>query len=117
MTRVARTRSRACATCTRAARSGRRAGADEREQGAVLVIFAIAMVVLVGITALAIDGSFGFVRNRRAQNAADFAAFAASQQLLTSEYCSGTDQPSTGVIWSLCPLANNIRTLVADDPV
>jgi hypothetical protein len=68
------------------------------EEGAVLIIFAIAMVVLVGITALAIDGSYGFVQNRRAQNASDFAAFAASQQLLSSSYCSGTSQPSTAQV-------------------
>ena len=70
----------------------------DKEGGAVLVIFAIAMVVLVGITALAIDGSFGFVQNRRAQNATDFAAFGASQQLLDSTYCNGSAQPSTAVI-------------------
>jgi hypothetical protein len=72
------------------------------EAGAILVIVAIALVVLVGITAVAVDGSFGFVQNRRAQNAADFAAFAASQQLSSSAYCNGTRTPSmaqiTGII-------------------
>ncbi|HUI04449.1 MAG TPA: pilus assembly protein TadG-related protein [Acidimicrobiales bacterium] len=70
----------------------------DREEGAVLIIVAIALVVLVGITALAIDGSYGFVQNRRAQNATDFAAFAASQQLVSSEFCDGTEQPSTAQI-------------------
>jgi hypothetical protein len=65
------------------------------ESGVVLVIFAIAMVVLLGMIAIAIDGSYGFVQNRRAQNAADFAAFAAAQQLTNSTYCSGTTTPST----------------------
>ena len=54
-----------------------------------------------GDHALAIDGSYGFVQNRRAQNGTDFAAFAASQQLATSEFCDGTTQPSTAQIASI----------------
>ena len=67
---------------------------EDNESGVVLIIFAIAMVVLLGLIAIAIDGSYGFVQNRRAQNATDFAAFAAAQQLDSSAYCSGTAQPS-----------------------
>ena len=58
--------------------------AKDDESGVVLIIFALAMVVLLGMIAIAIDGGYGFVQNRRAQNAADFAAFAAAQQLNTS---------------------------------
>ena len=68
---------------------------EDNESGVVLIIFAIAMVVLLGMIAIAIDGSYGFVQNRRAQNAADFAAFAAAQQLDSSTYCSGTSAPTT----------------------
>jgi hypothetical protein len=75
---------------TRLARRG-----HDSESGVVLVIFAITMVVLLGMIAIAIDGSYGFVQNRRAQNAADFAAFAAAQQLTNSTYCNGTTAPST----------------------
>ena len=71
---------------------------DDSESGVVLIIFAIAMVVLLGMIAIAIDGSYGFVQNRRAQNAADFAAFAAAQQLDSSTYCAGTGVPTTGDI-------------------
>ena len=60
----------------------------------MLIIFALAMVILLGMIAIAIDGGYGFVQNRRAQNAADFAAFAAAQQLNTSTYCNGTASPS-----------------------
>ncbi len=63
------------------------------ESGVVLIIFALAMVILLGMIAVAIDGGYGFVQNRRAQNAADFAAFAAAQQLSSSTYCSGTNSP------------------------
>jgi len=77
-------------------RRSRRGGGGE--DGVILVLFTIAMVVLVGITAIAVDGSFGFVQNRRAQNATDLAAFAASQQLQGSLYCTGTTSPSTADI-------------------
>ena len=68
---------------------------EDNESGVVLIIFALAMVILLGMIAIAIDGGYGFVQNRRAQNAADFAAFAAAQQLNTSTYCSGTTSPTT----------------------
>ena len=68
---------------------------EDSESGVVLIIFALAMVILLGMIAIAIDGGYGFVQNRRAQNAADFAAFAAAQQLNSSTYCSGTASPTT----------------------
>jgi hypothetical protein len=68
---------------------------DDSESGVVLIIFALAMVIILGMIAIAIDGGYGFVQNRRAQNAADFAAFAAAQQLNNSAYCSGTTFPTT----------------------
>ena len=75
-------------------RSIRRARAND-ESGVVLIIFALAMVILLGMIAIALDGGYGFVQNRRAQNAADFAAFAAAQQLNSSSYCNGTTFPTT----------------------
>ena len=68
---------------------------DDSESGVVLIIFALAMVIILGMIAIAIDGGYGFVQNRRAQNAADFAAFAAAQQLSSSAYCNGTTFPTT----------------------
>lgn len=82
---------------------------EESESGVVLVIFAITMVVLLGMIAIAIDGSYGFVQNRRAQNASDFAAFAAAQQLQNSTYCAGTSVPSTEQITAI------IQQLVSDN--
>jgi len=84
------------------------AGADA-EGGAILVIFAVALVVLIGIAAIAVDGSFGFVQNRRAQNATDLAAFAAAQQLNSSTYCNGTAAPTTQTISAI------IQKLVDDN--
>ncbi len=49
---------------------------DISERGQALVIIAFAMVVLIAITGLAIDGSNTFADRRAAQNAADTAALA-----------------------------------------
>lgn len=67
----------------------------ESESGVVLIIVACCMIVLIGMMAIAIDASYGFVQNRRAQNASDFAAFAAAQELKGSYYCDGLTQPTT----------------------
>ena len=55
------------------------------ERGQALVIIALAMIGLVGITGLAIDGSRAFSDRRQAQNAADTAALAASLANVRSE--------------------------------
>ena len=52
------------------------ANRSERGQALVLILFAI--VALIGITALAIDGGLAYADRRQAQNAADSAALAAS---------------------------------------
>ncbi|MCF6277178.1 MAG: pilus assembly protein TadG-related protein [Anaerolineales bacterium] len=48
------------------------------EQGQAIVLIAIVIIGLVGITALAVDGGAVFVDKRHAQSAADAAAFAAA---------------------------------------
>jgi hypothetical protein len=65
----------------------------DNESGVILIIVACAMVVLLGMLSIAIDASYGFVQNRRAQNASDFAAFAADQELNDSASCNGTNAP------------------------
>lgn len=49
-----------------------------KERGQALILIALAMVGLVGIVGLAIDGSAKFSDQRHAQNAADTAAIAAA---------------------------------------
>ena len=49
---------------------------SSKERGQALIIVAFAIIGLVGIVGLAIDGSIAFSDRRRAQNAADAAAFA-----------------------------------------
>jgi Flp pilus assembly protein TadG len=52
-----------------------------------MVLFALAMIVILGMVAVALDGGYGFVQNRRAQNATDFAAFAGARELFGSSLC------------------------------
>ncbi len=51
-----------------------------KDSGQVLILIAIAFVVLLGFTALAIDGGMVYSDRRQAQNAADAAALAGSLQ-------------------------------------
>ena len=51
---------------------------NRSESGQILVIIAFALVGLVGITGLAIDGSAAYADRRQAQNAADSASLAAA---------------------------------------
>jgi len=55
------------------------------ERGQALVMIAIALIVLVGILGLVIDGGNAFLDRRKAQNAADSAALAASVTRIRGE--------------------------------
>lgn len=61
------------------------------ERGQVLVIIALAMIGLIGITGLAIDGSMVLSDRRRAQNAADTAALAGALTYIRECEQSGCD--------------------------
>ena len=52
------------------------------QKGQVLILVALGIVGLVGITALAIDGGNAFSERRRAQNAADTASMAAAREMV-----------------------------------
>ncbi|HEY2702667.1 MAG TPA: Tad domain-containing protein [Candidatus Dormibacteraeota bacterium] len=51
------------------------------EHGQVMIIFSLALIVLLGMMAVAIDGGYALVQARRAQNAADFASIAGTAAL------------------------------------
>lgn len=53
-----------------------------REQGAVMVIFAVSFVVLLGFMAIAVDGAHAFVERRDSQAAADVSAIGAALTLI-----------------------------------
>ena len=57
----------------------------DKERGQTLIIVALAMVVLVGSLALAIDGGNAYAQRRRMQNAADAAALAGAKALALGE--------------------------------
>lgn len=64
-------------------------GRDANEKGSVAITVAIAMLVLLGFAALAIDGGLGFDDRRGTQNAADNAALAAAW-----EACNPANSPA-----------------------
>jgi len=70
------------------------------ERGQAMVLFALLLFVLFGVGALVVDGGYGFVQLRQAQNAADMASEAATMQLQAN--CAGqsgvSDAQVTGVI-------------------
>ena len=86
----------------------RRRRRDER--GAILVLFAIATPILIGMMAFALDLGYGFVQTRRAQSAADFAAFAAAQQLNGSTVCNGATAPP-----NMLQLVDIVQHVVSDN--
>lgn len=64
-----------------------------RQRGQVVVLFALGAFVVVAMVAVAVDGGYGMVQMRRAQNAADFAAVAGTSAV--KGVCQGTAQPPT----------------------
>jgi len=66
--------------------------AKSGEKGQVLVILVLVMVVLLGFTALAIDGGMTMMTRKRAQNSADAAAMAAALALSSGNSWSQAHQ-------------------------
>ena len=58
---------------------------DREERGQVIVIFALALVALVGMVGLVLDGGSAFAQRRSEQNAADLAALAAANDLIVNQ--------------------------------
>ena len=73
-----------------------------------MVLFALAMIVILGMVAVALDGGYGFVQNRRAQNATDFAAYAGAKELFGSTLCNGA-----AVAPSTAKMANIVQDIVS----
>jgi Flp pilus assembly protein TadG len=55
-----------------------------REQGQMIVLFAICLVAMISVAGMLMDGGMASATRRQAQNAADTAAMAAAQALATS---------------------------------
>jgi len=76
------------------------------EGGAVLVLVAVCLVVLIGMAALAIDLGQLYVARQRAQNVCDAAALAGAPFLTGSSDCTALDGPAATAARK-CAAANN----------
>ncbi|WP_430296512.1 pilus assembly protein TadG-related protein [Sinomonas sp. B1-1] len=77
--------------------------AAHRERGAVAVVTAILMVVLLGFAALAVDGGMLYAKRGELQNGADAAAIAVAQKCaasLTDPLCSSTSSLASSLAQS-----------------
>ena len=61
---------------------GQRQAPARRERGQILVIFALGLIVIIGMVGLVLDGGSAFAMRRTEQNAADFAAVAGANAYL-----------------------------------
>ena len=80
-----------------------RHGDRDRSRGQALVIFAVALVALIGMAGLVIDGGNAWAQQRMAQNSADGAAEAGS--VVIAQSIAGASAPSTGYAGA-CPTPN-----------
>jgi hypothetical protein len=71
----------------------------------VMIIFALAAIVVLGLTALAVDGGYGLVQYRRAQNAADFGAVAGTTAVRA--LCQGGAAPTNAQVYNSIQYAIN----------
>jgi len=67
------------------------------QRGQVMVLFAVCLLVIMGMAAIAVDGGYGLVQQRRAQNAADFGAVASAKIL--AGLCAGGAAPANTDIY------------------
>src|SRR4051812_46344703 len=82
-----------------------------RERGQVLVIMALAMIALLGITGVAVDMGYAYAHRREVQNAADAAALAGALKL--GQHYNATQNPS-GALPTPTPSAQTDGTIMAD---
>ena len=68
----------------------RRQDSSNREQGVIVVLFSLFLVVLLGFAALVYTGAQALVLRRQLQNAGDAAALAAANLLLIKDGCSAS---------------------------
>jgi len=62
--------------------SGRHEASPRRERGQILALFALALIVIIGMVGLVLDGGSAFAQRRVEQNAADLAAVAGANAYL-----------------------------------
>jgi Flp pilus assembly protein TadG len=70
----------------------RRSNSRSDQRGQILVIFVVALVAIIAGVGLVIDGGFTFAQRRSEQNAADLAAFAGANALLSGRNATAAAQ-------------------------
>lgn len=88
---------------------------DPREGGQILVLFTLALVVLILITGLVVDGGNAFLSRRDSQNSADLGALAGTKRLadyyVHSQAFTTSDNAYTAIATRMtqngCTVANN----------
>jgi len=98
-------------------------GRRRDERGAVLIVTAIMLVVLLGIAALAVDLGYAYESRRQVQNSADASALGAAQDLpiLTTtesdaKSLSLTNLPHGSFPWSVCTDSGSLAVHSQDTP-
>lgn len=88
------------------------------ERGAVAVMFALLLVVIVGIGGLVVDIGFASQKQRQVQNAADAAALAAAQSLpsltgsaSTAQSYASDNLPGGNFAWATCSDAQHLAVV------
>jgi len=71
-------------------RASRHVGSGQREDGVIVVLFSLFLVVLLAFGALVYTGAQALVLRRQLQNAGDAAALAAANLLIVQDGCSST---------------------------
>src|SRR5947209_1065616 len=85
-----------------------------KKRGQTTVLIAFAMVALVALVGLAVDGGSTYAQRRNAQNSADAVAIAAGRQMLTSYEAMLLDHPNGDVNGSVADeqtMSSTITTL------
>ncbi len=72
----------------------RKEGRPERERGQILVVFALALIAIIGMVGLVLDSGSAFAQRRTEQNAVDLAAVAGANAYLHAAI-SGTGNTTT----------------------
>src|SRR5207302_10170033 len=88
--------------------------ATQKRSGKILVLFALLLPVLLGMTGLVIDGGMVLAAHRQARNAADAAALAAAKDLLSGKSLATAQATAKTSVQSYNSLAK--ATVTPNDP-
>jgi len=94
--------------------ASRKPGLWRDDKGAIMPIVALPMVVLIGMTSLAVEAGLWYVAYREGQNQADAAAMAAAMTLANSGDPTATNDPSQvkGMLGQGSPGSTDLSSLV-----